>query len=277
LQPLAAYLAEAQSVLPDDEEWVAEAESARSALLDALRGAARGAAPADAHDWEQRLKTLKRSYVARYTELHGKYVLGPAGDDRRRRLTQSPSYAQVRTLGDLDLFGSGELGGWDAALAAIQTCRAFHQGLLADSPVCPHCRFRPLGADRADAEARLETLQARLDTLLDQWHRGLRAALASATAQDSQRRMTARERRPIEQYLALADPQAGALPDRLVESVNQALRGLQTVTVQPDALAAALRQGGLPCTVAELEQRFRLYVQTLMRGHDEGNTRLTIE
>jgi hypothetical protein len=277
LQPLAAYLAEAQSVLPDDDAWVARAETARGEVLDALRRLARGEGAFSLHAWRQRLEELKRDYVAAYDALHAQYVLGPGGDERRARLMRSPRRQQLRVLAGIDLFGQGDLNGWNEAVAAIPTCREYHQGLLADTPTCPHCRFRPLVAGSMSADARLQALENRLDTLLAQWHGGLHAALTSATAQASIHSMTDGERRPIKIYLQLEDPAAGTLPDKLVESVNRALRGLQTLAVHPDALIDALRHGGLPCTVDELEQRFRLYVHTLMRGHDEGNTRLTID
>ena len=67
------------------------------------------------------------------------------------------------------------------------------------------------------------------------------------------------------------------MPAGLVQAVNQALQGMQTVSLHVDDLVAALKQGGLPCTVEDLVQRFAGYVQGVMRGHDRSNTRLTID
>ncbi len=62
-----------------------------------------------------------------------------------------------------------------------------------------------------------------------------------------------------------------------VDLVNKALRGLETVCLTTEQLLAALQVGGLPCTPEDLEQRFRSLVRTAMHGHDQRNTRLTIE
>jgi hypothetical protein len=89
--------------------------------------------------------------------------------------------------------------------------------------------------------------------------------------------MTAAERRPIEAYLSAVDPGGVPLPDGLVKAVNQALRGLQTVAIHPHQLLVALQDGGLPCTVEELKQRFERYIRQTMSGRDTHNTRLMIE
>jgi hypothetical protein len=44
-----------------------------------------------------------------------------------------------------------------------------------------------------------------------------------------------------------------------------------------DGLLEALKAGGLPCTVEELQRRFISFVSQNMRGHDPRNTRLTLD
>ncbi|MGA9348557.1 MAG: hypothetical protein WBW48_07100 [Anaerolineae bacterium] len=44
-----------------------------------------------------------------------------------------------------------------------------------------------------------------------------------------------------------------------------------------DDLLEALKEGGLPCIVEELQWRFAEFVRRAMRGHDSRNTRLTLE
>jgi len=123
----------------------------------------------------------------------------------------------------------------------------------------------------------LDALDERLDTILAQWHAALADALRSETAQQSIAAMTAQERQPLEAYLALAEPAHAALPANLAAAANQALRGITTVSLHEDDLLEALRAGGLPCTVEQLNQRFHAYVQSVMHGRDGRNTRLTID
>ena len=277
-QLMAGYLSEASANLPDDDPWMAKTFAARSELLDAVRRLAKGEGELALLPWRQRLEELKRDYSERYAALHGQYVLGPAGDDRRVRMTNDARLKQVKTLAQIELFNRAELLGWSDAVAAIPTCREFHSGLLVTTPTCPYCRFRATQSSAQPADARLTALDNRLDTLLAQWHGGLRAALASETAAASIANMTPAERAPIDAYLQQTDPSAAILPDHLVESVNRALHGLRTVTVHGEALLEALKQGGLPCTFADLERRFAHYLAALKRnGHDENSTRLRID
>jgi len=122
----------------------------------------------------------------------------------------------------------------------------------------------------------LETLEGRLGDLLVRWRQALRSALQSAPAQHSLQAMTPSERRPIEQFLARGDDDP-IIPDGFVTAAAQALRGIEALALPADGLIEALQEGGLPCTVDELERRFRAYVHGAMRGHDPANTRLTLD
>lgn len=52
---------------------------------------------------------------------------------------------------------------------------------------------------------------------------------------------------------------------------------IQALTLPVDDLLEALKEGGLPCTVEELERRFDTFVHEAMHGHDARNTRLTLD
>jgi len=278
-QPLTAYLETAASNLADDDPWMPGAVQARQGLLDGLRTFAQNTASFPTPAFRQRLERLKRDYVKRYTELHNTYVLGQSADAARKRLLDSKQLKQARQLARIDLFsGSSELGGWSQALTAIPVCPNYHPGLIENTPTCPTCRFRAASAGAQPAQARLATLDARLETLLTQWHTALRSELGKETAQAAIATMTAAERKPITDYLALDEPAETTLPAGFVESVNQALRGLRGVTLNAAEVIAALKSPTMPCTVDDLERRFAAFVQALLaQGNDRNNTRLTIE
>jgi hypothetical protein len=278
LQPAAAYLAEAQANLPLEHAWVQASQAARSDLLNSLRRTAKGQETFDLPNWQRRLAELRRQYQQVYADLHRRFVLGPAEDDRRVRIMQDRRVAQLKALAAIDILHSAGLEGWRSAISAITTCRQFHEGLLEDGPTCPHCHFRPLGsAGGAPVTQQLALLDERLDTMLAQWHAALADALRSQTAQHSMAGMTPQERQPLEAYLAGDDPAGQPLPPGLAPSANQALRGIDTVPLHVPDLLAALKAGGLPCTVEQLHQRVAAYVQQVMHGHDARNTRLTLE
>lgn len=281
LQPLTSYLSEAGAILPDaypdaEHAWLKRATSARDDLLSELRLLARGEGAVDVLAWRRRLEELRRDYSRFYSDLHTANVLGPADDDRRVRLLRSPQVDQLKVLRSVDILHGPELDRWTKAVSDLPTCREFHAGLLEDSPLCG-CGFRPQPGSGPTATQRLVIHRDQLLLLQNQWHAALRQNLQSETAQQSLGVMTGAERRPLDAYLALVDPNAATLPDGLVKAVNQALRGLHTVTLHRNALLAALNAGGLPCTVDELKQRFESYVRQAMSGHDVRNTRVLID
>jgi hypothetical protein len=49
------------------------------------------------------------------------------------------------------------------------------------------------------------------------------------------------------------------------------------VALDAEGLVEALRAGGLPCTVDELNARFAGFVERALRGRERRTTRLTIE
>ncbi|MBM4431821.1 MAG: hypothetical protein FJ026_15965 [Chloroflexi bacterium] len=277
LQPLTTYLAEAQANLPDDHPWSQRAAAARQALLNDVRRLGKGEEARNGQTLLHELETLKADYVVAYAELHRQMVLGPQADDRRQRLYADSRLAALNRLSDVDLLNRAELEAWKAEIAALRPCREFHEGAIADTPTCPFCHLRP-AQERPDgrADQRLDRLEARLDDLLRRWRQALRANLTSETAQHSLTAMSPAERRPLDLFLAQTDDDP-AIPEGFALAATQALRGIQALTMPVDDLLAALKAGGLPCTVDEFQRRFKGFVDQAMRGHDARNTRLTLD
>ena len=59
----------------------------------------------------------------------------------------------------------------------------------------------------------------------------MRQTLGSETAQHSIAAMTPQERSPLDAYLALADPATGTLPAGLAAAANQALHGIEMLSL----------------------------------------------
>jgi len=277
IQPVTAYLAEAQANLPDDHPWSQRATDTRRTVLDEVRRLGRGVESRGGPALTRELEALKADYVAAYAELHRQLVLGPQADDRRQRLYNDSRLAALNTLSAIDLLNRAELEGWKEALLRLPTCREFHEGVIADTPTCPYCHLRP-SQQRHDGQADqvLERLDSRLDDLLIRWRQALQANLTSETAQRSLEAMTPAERRPVERFLDQRDDDP-AIPEGFVAAATQALRGIEALTLPVDGLLEALKEGGLPCTIEELQRRFASFVNQNMRGHDPRNTRLTLD
>jgi hypothetical protein len=274
-QEPAAYLADAAPHLPEGHPLRGELIRAREALLEDLRRMGRAEAPVQPGTWASQLDALRERYVQAYAEEHRRLVLGPRADERRQRITRGEALGLVRALDQLRILPSHDLRAWQRDLQALRACPEFHEGVLANDPLCPHCRLSPANATGAgNAETALTELEERLDTILRDWRNAVVEALESDVARASRAAMTAAERHAIEAFLN--QPEAMVLPQGFIEAANKALQGIESVAVSVGALVEALREGGLPCTPADLRARFTIFMQETLRGREEANTRLTL-
>ena len=62
-----------------------------------------------------------------------------------------------------------------------------------------------------------------------------------------------------------------------VKALQEILSGLERVLLTENRLHAALVEGGLPCTVAELKERFDGFVAGITKGKDLSRVRVVIE
>jgi len=278
LQPFTTYLVEAQANLPEDHAWTQRSRQVQKQTLDSIRRFGKGRETFDQQAALRELTNLKQEYVAIYSDLHRKSVLTASGDDLRQRLYRDARFESMRALSAIELLTrSGDFEFWKQQLTALVTCREFHEGVLADTPTCPYCHLRPAQLrTAANADAQVHLLNERLSDLLMNWRKALRDNLNSDTAQHSLEAMSPAERKPVDEFLQQSDD-AESLPTNFVPSAIQALRGIQAVTIPVDTLLQALKTGGLPCTREELQNRFRQFLDQQMRGHDAGNTRLTLD
>ena len=71
------------------------------------------------------------------------------------------------------------------------------------------------------------------------------------------------------------------LPEKVgwgfVQTVKEALTGLERVAVPPEDILMALTQGGMPCTVQDLLSRFRSFVEERIEGKDPNKVRIVVE
>ena len=278
LQPLTSYLAEAQANLPEDHPWFERARQIQTDLLGEIRQMAQGEASRKEKDIQRELETLKEEYIKIYADLHRKLALTAKDDDFRQNLYNDPRLAALRTLSQVELLQDTavELSIWEKSITEIRTCRDFHEEILDDTPTC-RCGLRPSqqGMDTASAGLLLR-LDERLGNIMLRWQQALRDALGSEAAERSIKAMNPKERKPLEDFLGQPDDDPN-MPQGFVTAVNHALRGIEALTLTVDDLIAALKIGGLPCTRDELISRFSTYINQAMRGHDERNTRLTLD
>ncbi len=275
LRQPADYMASAAMNLPTDHALHVEMDGLRTGLVRDLRKMGRGDIPVQPGRWPARLAEMKERYIDYYAQEHRRLRLGPDADVRRERIYGDKALQSVLALNRLHILPSHDLDDWKDRIAALKACPKFHDGLLGDEPICPYCGLNLAREGTAGgAEQALDNLETQLDRLLANWRQAVVEALNTEVAQRSLAAMTPAEREAVDSFLE--QPEAINLPDGFVEAANKALRGIEAVDLSVRDLVRALRDGGLPCTVAEFRGRLSRYLQEALRDYNEDNARITL-
>ncbi|MGC9469821.1 MAG: DUF6079 family protein [Anaerolineae bacterium] len=277
IQPLTAYLEVALAVLPSDHPWSQKVKEIQEEQLTQLR---------TRENWRRHtlrsaligaLENLKSEYIRLYLELHRRARLNADEDNRKKRLMADPRRAQLTALATIEFLPVADLQKWEEELTDLQPCYAVGASELQDHAICPHCGYRPVEEPRDRAIAtELDGLEDRLAELHADWTAALLMNLREEATQANIALMTPEQQKLVARFL-----DAGALPKKVsyefVETVKEALSGLERVALPPEDILMALTQGGMPCTVQELLSRFRTFIETQTEGKDPNKVRIVVE
>jgi hypothetical protein len=272
---VAAYLSQAEMVLPGDHPWVQQAQAARKDILDKL---AEDRSAQHAAEYRQRLATLKKDYITAYVAQHSKARLGVAEDKTKSALRKDLRMVTLRALAGISLMPTGQLTTFEDRLDKLKSCASLVERELETSPVCPHCGFRPANeqGDLLPAANVLKALDDELDRLLEGWQRTLLDNLDDPIIQANFELLRPKQRDLIKGFLA-----SKALPDpvtpEFVAAVQEALSGLEKIVVTGDDIKRALLAGGSPATPEDLRKRFESFLSERCKGKDAGKLRFVIE
>lgn len=272
---VAAYLSQAEMVLPGDHPWVQQAQAARKDILDKL---AEDRSAQHAAEYRQRLATLKKDYITAYVAQHSKARLGVAEDKTKSALRKDLRMVTLRALAGISLMPTGQLTTFEDKLDKLKSCASLVERELETSPVCPHCGFRPANeqGDLLPAANVLKALDDELDRLLEGWQRTLLDNLDDPIIQANFELLRPKQRDLIKGFLA-----SKALPDpvtpEFVAAVQEALSGLEKIVVTGDDIKRALLAGGSPATPEDLRKRFESFLSERCKGKDAGKLRFVID
>ncbi|MDR3298636.1 MAG: DUF6079 family protein [Candidatus Accumulibacter sp.] len=275
----ASYLSQAEMVLQPGHEWVKQAEAARKALFEKFgqdRTAERTAAVLG--EGRQILAQLKKDYITAYIASHSKARLGVSEEKTRNALRRDDRLLSLRVLAGVSLMPTSQLTAFEDALNGLKSCSALDEPTLFTAPVCPHCQFRP-SAEQLEllpVANRLSKLDNDLDQLQANWQQTLLENLEDPFTQDSLGLLPHESKKLIDAFLA-----ARKLPEPVTadfaSAVQEALSGLEKITVTTGELRQALLQGGSPATPDELRKRFDALISERGKGKDATKLRFVIE
>jgi len=277
IQPLTAYLGVAMAVLPADHEWSQKVKALQMEQLARLRDPRNWRQPTLRVSLSSALENLKSKYIQVYLNLHRRARLNAAEDDRKKRLMGDPRHKQLTALAAIDFLPVADLREWESNLADLHPCYAIGASDLKEHPLCPNCGYRPVEEPAGKpAQVVLDEQEDRLGQLYTGWTNALLTNLRQEATQANVALMTPGQQKLIQAFL-----DAGALPEKVgydfVQTVKEALSGLERVAVPPEDILMALTEGGMPCTVQELLSRFRSFVEERTEGRDLNKVRIVIE
>jgi len=271
------YLTRAELRLPAGHPWQAEMNQALQQHLTWLRDPARRADPALYSQLNGSLSNLRAAYAQAYLALHNQARLDRAGDERKRALTQDPRWRQLLGLQDVRILPGRSFEKLKEAFNALRACPTLTLADLNDHTECPHCGFDPRTEPlEKPALATLEQLESELSDLHTDWLTRLRAELSKPEAAQTIPLIKPPYREQIETFV-----REGRLPDSiskaLSEALNDALSGLEKVTLDGTVFLSTLTKGGMPCSVEELYQRFDALLESRLSGKKRDKVRIQID
>jgi hypothetical protein len=275
LGPTASYLSQAEMVLLPDHAWVKQAQEARKQVLDRL---AADRTAQHAAEYRQTLARLKKNYITAYVGLHSKARLGVTEEKTKSALRKDQRLVAMRALAGISLMPTSQLTNFEEKLDKLKSCASLVESELSASPVCPHCSFRPANeqGDMLPAANVLKQLDDELDRLIDGWAQTLLDNLDDPIIQANFDLLKPAARSLVDGFTA-----SKALPEpvtpEFVAAIQEALSGLEKITVTGEDIKKALLHGGSPATPEDLRKRFEALLNERCKGKDTTKLRFVVE
>ena len=277
--PTTSYLSKAEAVLEAGHPWVDRMRERRAELMAKITSPKHRADAGFQRALGQALSELKSAYKDAYLASHGKMRLGATDDQRKARLGQDARLKQLQQLSTVEMMPTQQLRDFENTLFGLKTCFSLTKQELDNDPICPHCSYRPVEEPSSGAKAgdRISELDTRLDDLIRDWTSTLLGNLEDPTvASNIDLLSNADGKAAVQSFL-----DARTLPDPIgavfVKALQEVLSGLEKVVLTETELRTALTDGGVPCTVSELKDRFDGFVADITKGKDASRVRIVLE
>jgi hypothetical protein len=276
LQAHLNYLARAELRLPASHPWQAEASRIKQEQIGWLRDPKTRSDPSLYARLNGGLSNLRAAYVQAYLQLHQAARLDRAGDERKRALTQDPRWRHLLALQDVRILPGAAFEKLRHRFGELRACPTLTAADLGNHTECPHCGFDPRTekVDISAAEA-LETLQNELETMHADWLQRLRLELQKP---ETAANVQLLKENPRTQILAFMQGETPAsFSQMFIEGVNDALTGLEKVTIDGTEFFYALSKGGMPCSVDELYDRLQALLNQKLGDKNRNKVRIQID
>ena len=272
----ASWLSMAEANLPSDHDWVDRMQTTRKDVLDSI-GTSLSELKSSSRKISAGLQELKKEYIEIYLGLHGRARLGINADKRKASLLNDARLVTLQKLATVKIMPKQQLTDFQNQLAKLRSCFSLTKKDLGNSPLCPHCNFRPSLESAVIAGSHMiEQMDEKLDGLLVNWTNTILDNLEDPITLANMDLLKADERKTLDTFIKTRN-----LPDPLntdfVNAVQEVLSGLVRVSVKFDDLHKTIANGGGPATPDELKKRFVEYIDKLILGKDQAKVRMIFD
>jgi hypothetical protein len=276
LLPITTWLSNAENALSKDHPWVSEIANVRNQIISQFNENETKITDELPHTIST-LKNLQNEYMDIYIHLHTKARLGVNEDKRKADLINDDRMKTLIKLAGINLMPIQQLKNLQDKLASKQSCFALTIDQLQQSPICPHCGYRPSIENKNNtASVSLDELDMELDDMIDSWADIVLKNLQDPVTQENIKLLHEDNAIRIEAFI-----QAKTLPvpidSELIHAIKEVLSGLVKVSINSHELFAAITKHGRTLTKDELKVRFDAFVNEKTRGINQENVRIVLE
>jgi len=276
LNQAATYLITAESMLPADDGWIVAMKQEREALLSRLADKTERAKSGFSYHLQQQLGTLQQTYRQIYLGLHKQARLGKEEDEEKQALLMDARLKALKKLAQISLLPKKQLIDLEAELNQLETCFDLEEYDLITQAYCPHCEFKAIFQQETAASEKLTTASENLQALYEEWTETLLNELK--TVQDSEQwTLVEADKRVLLETFLIEENLPEEISPEFLAVVQEALSGLEKVSLNFQELQDTIKMGGFPVTMMELQQRIDRYLQDTIRGKNPHKIRVVLE
>lgn len=232
--PTSSWLSSAEAALPEEHDWVDRMKATRQDVLDTLRQADLTKLAGLSQSIGAKLQKLKKDYIIAYMVLHTKARLGVNDDRRKASLLNDRRLQILLKLAVIDLMPRQQLTDYQNHLADLKSCFALAEQNLEVSPICPHCRFRPMEEIVGSASQQIDLMDGQLDHLVEQWTKTLLNNLDDPMTQANVKELLHEDDRQIIQSFMDSKKLPDSVDGHFVQTLKIVLSGLQKMPIKKE-------------------------------------------
>lgn len=246
----------------------AEFRAIRDSIMDSVSG------EIAAQKVDAVLSKVKAKYIDFYFENHKKKRLDITDAQRRGKIQEGTTLANLRKLRNIEILSAAKLTDIETDLSGIKVCYELTPEELKTTHICPHCRYH-LDDKVKSVYGMLDNLEIRIDDLLAEWTKTLLDTISDPIVASQKKFLSAEQQQVIDNFIS-----GGNLPKRVddffVKAINVLLKGFEPVVIDTDDLMAKLEQMP-PMDESSFKAKVSELISYYTKGKDAGKLRIVVK